>query len=347
MSAWKTIFFTDMHTVLMATFYILLVTDFNVHGSLWKILSLIASLGLYVIYMYLVNDFFDMPTDKLSGDHREIHNMPIILVVGLLLSVVALSYYITVIIINESLYSLIYTIAYLLATFYSMPPIRFKCRGLYGLISNILIEGFLPVLLISLFFQHVSLDIMFLLYLVSLRQLELIILHYYADYETDQKAGVKTFVVEVGLEKTENILRYLQPLISLSYIIFSIIITIKAPSFILFFIPLTIGYLLLNNLRQINLYDSEPGKFGPSRFYAEKEKVGEFRRSLSSFFGMSFEGPFSIFAGLILLSKFTPYVVLLLLSIFSQYYFIKGHYLTFLQGIMSLIKSKLSNNVKS
>lgn len=321
----------------MTIFYVLSVVELIDYIPLWKVLSLIASIGLYGICGVLVNDFFDMPTDIQAGEYREIHNIPKTFVIILIILIASLSYAVTLTLIKQTLYTLIYSIVYILATFYSATPIRLKSRGIYGIIINVLIEQALPVLLVVKFFYHLSLDVIFLLVLVSLRQLEIIIIHQYVDYEGDKEAGIRTFVVEVGTEKTVKILKYLQPLVALLYAIFSLIIIVQRPYFAIFFIPLIAGYFLLSELRRSELFTSEQGKSGPPRYYAENEKVGGFRHSLSSFLGISFEGPFSIFAGTILTIKFHSYIVLLLLSIVSQYYFIKGHYRAALQGALQFV----------
>jgi len=342
MSAWRAVLCPpyDMHACFMATFYILLVTEALDYALLWKVLALITSLGLYFVYGFLINDFFDIPTDKMAGKGEEIHNMPRIQTSGLLLLVVLLSYAVTLLLIGQPLYTLTYVIAYFLGMFYSAPPLRFKCRGVYGIAINVLIEKALPVLLIISFFRYFTLDAIFLVILFSLWQLELIVIHQYVDYEADLKARVRTFVTQIGFEKTLKILKILQPLVASLFIFFSLVIITKIPYSIIFFILVVIGFFLLNKLRSSNLFATKPGDFGPPRFYAEEDKVGDLRRSLSSFLGAYFAGPFPLFAGVFLTWRFTPYIILLLLSITSQYYFIRGHYHAVFRGAYLLVKRK-------
>ena len=341
MSGWKVFFFADVHAYLMAVFYILLVTQTLGYDLLWKVLALIVSLGVYLIAQFHINDFYDMPTDKMAGRYREVHDMPKIQVVILILLVVLLSYAVTLILIGQPLYTLIYTITYLVGLFYSAPPLRFKGRGIYGIISNILMEKDLPLLLIISFFQYFTVDAMFLLVLFSLWHLEGILTHQYVDYEVDLKAGVRTFVVEIGSKKTLKILKFLQPIVAVLFILFCLIIMIQMPYSAVFFIPLALGFFLLKILRRSNLFTTEPGKFGHPRFYVEEEKVGHLRWSLSCFLGACFEGPFPLFAGMILTLRFPPYMVLLLLLVVSQYYLIRGHYQALFQGAYLLVKRKL------
>ncbi|UCD13540.1 MAG: UbiA family prenyltransferase, partial [Thermoplasmatales archaeon] len=140
MSAWKALFFTDMHACFFIILYVLFVKNMFSYNTLINVLFLFVSLGLYIVYMYLINDYFDMSSDKKAGEHREIHDLPQNLVILIILILIALSFTITIKYINRRDYTLIYLISYFLATFYSAPPLRLKSRGIYGIISNILIE---------------------------------------------------------------------------------------------------------------------------------------------------------------------------------------------------------------
>jgi len=342
-SAWRAFFFGGMHACFLTIFYILLVNEMKAssYDLLWKILGLIASLGIYMVSGFLVNDYFDMAVDKIAGKAREIHHMPKGQVVGMILLIILLGHvvtFLTFLSIGQPLYALIYVIGYFLGIFYSAPPLRFKERGILGIMINALIEKALPVLLVVFFLQHFYLDALFLLVLVSVWEIELILIHQYADYEEDLKAQVKTYVIEIGLEKTMRVLDRLQSLVALLFVVFCVVILIQVPYSVVFFIFVIIGYFLLNRLRRSSLLAADPRSLGPSRFYADENKVRDLRRSLSSFLGACFEGPFPLFAGVILTLRFAPYIILLLLSIASQYYLIRGHYQGLLRGGLSLFK---------
>ncbi|EMR73869.1 1,4-dihydroxy-2-naphthoate octaprenyltransferase [Thaumarchaeota archaeon SCGC AB-539-E09] len=337
LSAWRVLFFTDMHTCIMTVYYLVTINKLEMHVNLSKTLLLLASLGFYLIYGVLVNDYFDISTDKKAGDHREIHSLPKIYVIFIMIILVSFNYMLIFTYINQYIITIVFSIAYILATLYSAPPFRLKSRGLYGLIINMLIEQTLPVFLISNFFNYFSTDILFLLILVSLRQLELIIIHQYVDYKGDQQSGVRTFAVEIGAKKTLKILQYLQPIVALLYVMFSIIIIIKQPFFIVFYVPLTAGYFILSKLKSSKSYDAEPSKFGPARYYADESKIGDLRLSLSSYLGISYEGPFSLFSGVILTIISPHFIVLLLVTIITQFYFLKGHYRAVFQGVAQFV----------
>jgi len=340
MSAWRAVLFSDMHACFLAIFYVLLVngTQTSSYDFLWKILVLIASLGLYIVYMFLINDYFDITADKIAGKKREIHDMAKVQVVGLIVLIFLSSYIVTLLLIGQTLYTLIYVTAYFLATFYSAPPLRFKGRGILGMVSNVLIEKALPVLLVVSFFQYFYLDALILLVLVSVWEIELILIHQYDDYEADLKAQVKSYVVEIGLKKTLRVLGPLQSLWTLLFVIFSGIILMKVPYSVVFFVFVIIGYFIVDRLRRSGLSIREPRRLGSSRFLPEEDKVRDVRPFYYSFIITCFEGLFPLFSAVVLTLRYILYIIPLLLLIASQYYFVRGYYQPQLQGTLSLIK---------
>jgi len=334
-SAWRALFFSDMHACFLAIFYLLLVDETKAlsYDFILKILALVTSLGLYIVYMFLVNDYFDMPTDKIAGKIRQIHYMPRVQVIGLIILIFMLGQIVTILLIGQTLYTLIYLISYFLATLYSAPPLRFKTRGILGTFWDALIEKSIPALLIFSFFQRFSLDTLFLLVLFFVWEVELITLHQYLDYEGDLKAQIKTYVVEIGLKKTLRILNYLQLLVALLILVFFGIFLVQVPYSIIFFISVGVGYLYVHKVKRSNLVTQRSTKLAPTRHYKE-DQVTHF---YYSFLNVCLEGLFPLFTGLMLTIRYFPCILLLLLSIASQYYFIRLHYLPLLQGTLSLI----------
>ncbi|UCD13360.1 MAG: hypothetical protein JSW60_07330, partial [Thermoplasmatales archaeon] len=175
---------------------------------------------------------------------------------------------------------------------------------------------------------------------MSLWQLELIIIHQYVDYEGDIKSNINTFVIELGIEKTLKMLRYLQPIVGISYILLSFIIIIKSPISIIFFLPLIPVYHFINNIRRTGYNNDQESMHGPPRFYASDDKIGGLRNSLSSFLGSSYEGPFPLFLAFMLSIEYSPYIILVLMTILTQYYLFKGHYYAIIKRALSLINIK-------
>jgi len=335
-SAWKVLLHSDMHACFLTILYLLQLSRIEVlsYDFLWKVLSLIASLGLYLVYMFLVNDYFDMPTDKIAGKKRQIHDMPSVQVVGLILLIMLLSYVVTIFLVGQPLYTLIYVMAYFLATLYSAPPLRLKSKGLLGTICAALIEKPLPALLVFSFFQYFELDALIVFLFFFLLQVEMITHHQFLDYEGDLKSQVRTYVVETGLDKASRILNYLQLLVFLFSLVVWSVVLIKMPYSVIFFIFLPIGYFFAQKLRRSNLLIRGTGSMDFYRFYRE-DTITHF---YYSFMLVCFTGIFPLYLGLMLTMKVPLYGLLLLLTIASQYYLIKMHYQPLLRGAFLLIE---------
>lgn len=211
----------DMQISLLAVFYILIID--NLLRPLDS-LVLISSLGFYFMYGFLINDFFDLPYDIAAGKQREIQGLPKIKFLGIILIIVTISAA-HLLYLKKIEYVIIYVIAYIFATLYSAPPLRFKSRALSGIVVNGLIEKMLPVLSIFVYFNHTGIDMIIFLAASFFIQISEIITHQIHDHGSDLKSNVQTFVVSVGLEKALDIFRtFISPFTVLLMIILSIII---------------------------------------------------------------------------------------------------------------------------
>jgi 4-hydroxybenzoate polyprenyltransferase len=337
-SALKALFHSDMQACFLTIFYLILVSGAKVlsYDFLWKILSIIASLALYIVYMFFVNDYFDMPTDKIAGKKREIHDMPEVLVVGLLVLVTLMSWVVTVLLVGQTLYILVYAVAYFLATFYSAPPLRLKCRGLLGTISADLIEKPIPAVLVFSFFQYFRIDALILVAFFFVWQLEMITHHQYLDYEGDLHAQVKTYAVEIGPERTVRMLDYLQLVVTVSSFVVFCLIFVSALGLQyagIFLIFMTAGLVLVYKLRRSR--DSVRDKSVlPSRYFVKDTATHPYY----AFIDVCLQWPLPLWVGLVSTLRFPPYILVLLLTIGSQYYFVKGYYRPVFRGALSLFQ---------
>jgi len=335
MSAWRALFHHDMQACFLTIFYLILVSEAKAltHDFFWKILALIASLALYIVYMFLVNDYFDMPTDKIAGKKTEIHDMPETLIVGLLVLVALLSWVVTIFLVGQTLYVLLYAVAYLMATFYSAPPLRFKCRGLLGTIYAALIEKPIPSILVFSFFQHFYIDTLILPIFFFVWQLEMITHHQYLDYEGDLKAQVKTFAVEIGLDKTKRILDHLQPLVTVFSFVVYFLVFWEIPYSTIFLFIMIVGLILVYKLKRSRKSIRDRSVL-PSRYYVEDPATHPYY----AFIDVCLQWPLPLFMGLISALRFAPYILVLLLLIASQYYFVKGYYRPVFRGTALLFQ---------
>ena len=223
---WKVWMSYDMHISLLAIFYILIVDKlFRPFDSL----LLISSIGFYFMYGFLINDFFDMPSDTAAGKRRTIQELPKTTFVGIILLVAFISalhlWYL-----KEPLYTATYISSYILATLYSAPPIRFKSRGFSGIVVCALIEKMLPILAIFAFFDHFEIDTLIFLTSSFFIHISEIITHQIYDYESDLKTNVHTFVVSVGIGKAlKTFKNFISPLSVVSMILLCFLICVKVP----------------------------------------------------------------------------------------------------------------------
>lgn len=301
---WKVWTSYDMHISLLAIFYILIADDLF---RPLEALVLISSLGFYFMYGFLINDLCDMPYDIKAGKRSVVHDLSKTIFVGLILGVVFISAT-HLLYLNELSYIAVYILSYILATLYSAPPIRFKSRGLSGIVVNALIEKMLPVLAVFAFFNHFWMDTLIFLAASFFIGILDIITHQVYDYETDLRIGIRTFIVNIGIEKALKIFKYfISPFSGTLIIILCFLICIKIPyaSFIatMVFITYAVVFLLISR-----------GKL------SREEKI--FPLYLACLF-LLIHNAFPPFFAFILCLEAHSNIALLFVALGSQYYVIK------------------------
>jgi 1,4-dihydroxy-2-naphthoate octaprenyltransferase len=198
--------------------------------SIKGLFALLVPLALYLAYIVYINDFFDMPYDKLAGKKRTIYYLPKTITYSLAITIVSVSYITTIVFVRQPLFLTIFTVAYLLGTLYSAPPVRFKERGFLGILCDVLIEKALPAILVFSYFDYFNFDAWFFIVLCFLLQVEVILRHQIEDYEVDLKTQVRTFVMSKSATRTLQVLNvYLRPIVALLILIFSLIALMKIP----------------------------------------------------------------------------------------------------------------------
>lgn len=244
---WKVWMSYDMHVSLLAIFYVLIVDNlFRPFDSL----ILISSLGFYFMYGFLINDFYDMPYDIAAGKRRAVQELSGKVFIGIILLVVFIST-LHLLYLKEPRYIATYVASYILATLYSAPPIRFKNRGVLGIIINGFIEKMLPVLAVFAFFTHFGIDTLIFLIASFFIGIVDILTHQIYDYDGDLRNRIQTFVVDIGIEKGLKIFKsFISPFSAVLMVIFSLLICIKVQyaSFIAFliFITYAVAFLLIS-----------------------------------------------------------------------------------------------------
>lgn len=301
---WKVWMSYDMHIILLALFYILIVD--NIFRPIDSLI-LISSIGFYLMYGALINDYFDMPYDIAVGKKRPVQELPKILFIGLILLIAFLSV-LHLLYLKKITYIIVYSITFLLVTFYSAPPIRFKSRGLSGLIVNGLIEKMLPVLAIFTYFDHFGTDMFIFILVAFFAQISEALTHQVNDYKADLQTGIRSSVVDMGKEKALVMFhKIVLPFSVLLIIVLITLIIIKVPSAIYITFIVIMVYLAVSLLISRGRLNRE-------------EEVFPLYASCSYFIINNALPPFLAF---ILIFRSPINIVFLLIAIVSQYYMIR------------------------
>lgn len=297
----------DMHISLLAIFYILVVDNlFRPLDSL----VLISSLGFYFMYGFLINDFFDMPSDIAAGKRRTIQKLPKTTFVRIIFFVAFISA-IHLWYLKEPLYITTYISSHILATLYSAPPIRFKSRGFFGIVVCALIEKMVPVLAIFTFFDHFEADTLIFLISSFFIHISEIITHQIYDYESDSKTNVHTFVVSVGVDKAlKTFKNFISPISIVSMILLCFLICVKVPCASLITALVLVTYVVLSLL-------ISKGKL------SRAESVFPLYMSCPHFL---INSAFPSFIAFILVLRSPSNILLLLVAICSLYYTVENFF---------------------
>ena len=167
----------------------------------------------------MVNDIYDVKEDSASGKDRWISNLPrshgtliviIVLIMGLL-SIISAK--------PEPGIIISYVAAIFLGSFYSIEPVRFKERGILGLFAYSLSVAIIYVLVPWILFKSGIILLSLIFPAVMLDKWVNLHFHQIVDYRGDLNAGIGTYAVRVGIERTRRSLRLVSFLASLSMII--------------------------------------------------------------------------------------------------------------------------------
>ncbi|MFW5886586.1 MAG: UbiA family prenyltransferase [Bacteroidota bacterium] len=163
-------------------------------------------MSFVLIYGFMVNSFADLDEDRLAGKNRGFLDQsrgPKYLF--LLLSG---SFIILYPAFQEPTLFIIGLLVFLLATFYSVRPIRFKERGLIGIIISAISVGPFPFLIFLLGIKASPLLSCFLVFWLFLAAFISDLIHQIEDYNNDRKTRTDTWVQRIGLKKSKLFLKY-------------------------------------------------------------------------------------------------------------------------------------------
>ncbi len=175
--------------------------NFVLEALLFLVFSIFAT-----TYGYLINDFSDRELDRVHGKANTFASdstlqAVLVLIVILLVCLVSSQPF------WERKYFLTLTgVWFLIATFYSLPPLRLKERGKWSLFFVAIAQRLLPVLILFAVFDfiHGWLPVAIAFY-VFLRGIASDLSHQLEDFENDRKTGTRTFVVSSGFRRAQTL----------------------------------------------------------------------------------------------------------------------------------------------
>jgi 4-hydroxybenzoate polyprenyltransferase len=222
-------------------FYVLLTTYPNASplglAALFVVLMISASWG------FLLNDLFDREADAKShrADVSHGHGLTKGSMQVLILSTAFVSWAVVFLIGGGYIFKGVLAVNYLVAIFYSMPPIKLKVRKFWGFFANSLMERPLPILVFLSYMEYYN--IMTILLPIMMELSWSVFKHQAADVKEDIAAHVTTFAVYLGEELSNKIvMSFLNPLSVITLLILVLLSWLNIVSLRPF---LTFGFALI------------------------------------------------------------------------------------------------------
>ena len=171
--------------------------------SLFLILAVVCK----VQFSIQINDLSDREEDKAAGKRRWTGRLSYPFSLAVPMAFIALGLATAVFAGRSQAAILAYIVSTLLGLFYSSRPVRFKERGIWGLIVYALSATIIFVVVPWAWFDS-SLFMLFILFAVVFSDKWVQIhFHQVVDYQNDRECGTRTFVLQIGLKRARSTLR--------------------------------------------------------------------------------------------------------------------------------------------
>lgn len=208
----------------------------NLEGIFKKfIIFLIYQIFLYC-FGYSVNAYADRIFDHRAGKYRGVPYFST-MQIFLILIIISIGFLGIPFLFNDSRLVLLGIITYILAAGYSLKPLRFKERGLYGIVvANIPQRPLLILffgLLVSANMGFMIIIIAWSLFLGNIMEIG----HQMLDYQNDKTTGVDNWIVNTEVRDVKKVSAY--------FIFFFTLVTLAPLLFFSFRIALTFSFLML------------------------------------------------------------------------------------------------------
>ncbi len=194
---------------------------------------------VYLAFGYALNDFSDREQDSAANKPNAMSELP---PAKRLLFLAALFTASLLILPLQSTLELVVVItSYFFAIFYSLPPLRFKERGLWGLLVSAAAQRSLPVLLFFSAYTTPGWVVVALCILYLFIGLRWMFIHQIIDVENDLRTGVHTLATIKGTRWMRLLLAYLIFPCEVAFLLITIFLLAQALPWL---IPLSLLYCL-------------------------------------------------------------------------------------------------------
>ncbi len=203
---WGIIRYNSIWQNLAALFYIAL------KGQLFN-LTFIGQVGLFFLfstimtgYGYLINDLADIELDRRHGKSNVFHKTGKLRAAIIVLAALLVGALFGLPFLRRPGFLLIWALWTGAATFYSLPPLRLKTRGLPGLATTIIAQQTLPTaLLFAAFGDLLSWGALIFILFSTARGVSSDVSHQMRDWVNDAGTGTTTFAVRYGYNTVQTV----------------------------------------------------------------------------------------------------------------------------------------------
>ena len=195
------------------TAYFICINEISLPDALLILVVFFLFISAFLAISYVSNDFSDMEADKKAGKEKIIAKLPRPVI---WLSLAALT---VICVLPVMLYAkntiaaaVVLALTVFLGTAYSMPGIRFKEKGLLGLIECSFAQHCMPMMVLWLFLEANTKNvIMWVVWFVLsfANGLRYILIHQYIDRENDRISNVHTYVSDKRVSIKTSIICFL------------------------------------------------------------------------------------------------------------------------------------------
>lgn len=185
-------------------------SSFNGDGGLSILGASIVFVASYLALGYYINDISDLTADKKADKDRGFHHLTRrgAIITGTVLWAVNITSLFFIHPKHLSLFMIGCLSSYLVMLGYSLPPMRFKERGLAGLITAAIGQRTLPAIVLISVMKDITTGVLLYLALLTINGLHWIIIHQAIDLKNDEKSGIKTYILQKSASRLKRIMIY-------------------------------------------------------------------------------------------------------------------------------------------